>query len=393
MRGVVLLQFGQFDHINVFDHVVVPKLVKRRALLIKVVAASLSGLDVKSMRGEFWMMSKVPMIPGCDFAGIVVGIGQACSGRFKEGDFVFGATRFVGGAMAEYVVCLEEWVAPLPNGVPFHIAAALPTAMLAAYQGLAQANVKAGERVLVLGGSGGIGHFAVQIAVHLGAVVSATCSGANADFVRSLGAHNVIDYQTQQWWAPIGETQAAAQPSSLQHIYDVIFDTVGADRTYEMASQVLSHGGRLLTVSVGTPELSSSRVAALSGAFLKHKLWSLVSGPAYYFINVQISDEDLLACCQLVQQGVVVPHLGRVLQFTQSDVQQAISTLASGRARGKLVVQIAPETTTGVDALSEYARLVSTVTSCTDPAGCACEQPSESLVAAQPPVLPADDQP
>ncbi|XP_004348846.1 zinc-binding dehydrogenase [Capsaspora owczarzaki ATCC 30864] len=214
------------------------------------------------------------MIPGCDFAGIVVGIGQACSGRFKEGDFVFGATRFVGGAMAEYVVCLEEWVAPLPNGVPFHIAAALPTAMLAAYQGLAQANVKAGERVLVLGGSGGI-----------------------------------------------------------------------------------------------------------------------VSGPAYYFINVQISDEDLLACCQLVQQGVVVPHLGRVLQFTQSDVQQAISTLASGRARGKLVVQIAPETTTGVDALSEYARLVSTVTSCTDPAGCACEQPSESLVAAQPPVLPADDQP
>ncbi len=169
-------------------------------LLVRVAASSVNPIDWKLHNGQYrWIMPvKFPSTPGFDFAGEVVEVGTRVT-QFKPGDRIFAMLdRRPGGASAEYVLVGEAAVARLPANLTPQEAAAIPLAGLTALQTLRDlGHLAAGKQVLIIGASGGVGHFAVQIAKSQGAFVTAVCRGQNADLLRQLGADHVIDYTKQ----------------------------------------------------------------------------------------------------------------------------------------------------------------------------------------------------
>lgn len=194
--------------------------LKDDCLMVRIHANSANPADWHIIRGtpffarfSFGLFKPSDGIPGADFSGVVEETGRNVS-RFKTGDRVFGES-LNGGAFAEYICAPENICAAMPEGADFTEMACVPIAGLTAYQALiTHGNLKAGESVLINGSSGGVGHFAVQIAKALGAKVTAVCSGKNVDFVRSLGADKVIAYDTESIHMHQGK-------------YDIVLDTNG----------------------------------------------------------------------------------------------------------------------------------------------------------------------
>lgn len=250
---------------------------------------------------------------GGDFAGEVAAVGAGVV-DFTKGQGVYG---FSGtGAHAEYLVMKAGGaIAPIPAGLGFAEAAALPFGMLAAWQFLTTyAAVKPGERVLVVGGSGGVGVYAVQIARHLGAEVTAVASGENLDLVRSLGAVRAIDYRV-------------ADPlSGAPH--DVVFDTVGAVG-WRKAKQALAPGGRFVALNFGLPDV----VPALLSRF----------GAKRFVIGVSDDRrEDLDALAPLLASGAIRPVIDRRYPFDR--IAEAHAHVEGRHRRGAVVLDVAPAT-------------------------------------------------
>jgi len=174
-------------------------------------------------------------VPGHEFAGTVATIGQGVD-AFRIGDAIYGMSDwFADGATAEFCITRPEWIAPRPPTLSVEAAAVTPIGALTAWQGLFErAKVRAGERVLVQGGSGSVGSFAVQLAHAAGATVVATASEHNADWLRELGAHVAIDYRHP-------ETMPAEQ-------FDVVFDTVGGE-TLARGWDLLRPDGRMISIA------------------------------------------------------------------------------------------------------------------------------------------------
>lgn len=223
----------------------VPKLVEKNVpqpapandeFLIRVRAAGITPTELQwyptthSKEGE----SRTG-IPSHEFSGVVAGLGGQVT-DFRPGQEVYGMNDwFADGALAEYCITKAAWVAEKPSSLTHVEAASVPMGALTAWQGLFdRANLQAGERVLVHGGAGAVGIFAVQLASFRGAHVIATASARNMDFVRQLGAEQVVDYR------------AARFEESVEAV-DVVFDTVGGD-TFERSWKVLKTGGRMVTI-------------------------------------------------------------------------------------------------------------------------------------------------
>ena len=318
MRALRFDRYGSSDVLKV-DAVSEPVPSPGQAK-VRVRAAGLNPIDWKVRVGDFRLIPLFKGPPrglGCDFAGDVIAIGGGATER-HIGERVFGSLLPFArdGALAEFLVVAYERILPLPEGVDETVAAALPIAGGTAVQGLIdEAGVVAGQRVLVVGAAGGVGHFAVQIAKHLGTYVIGVCSAANADFVRGLGADEVIDYARDDF-------------TKRSDRYDVVFDAAGAS-SFEAAKRVLTDFGCYLNTSGTMAAVATTAISAVVARFTSRQRavpLALRNGPPMW--------HRLL---QLIRSGAMRPHVERTIAL--DEVPAALRDMETGHGRGKIVVR------------------------------------------------------
>jgi NADPH:quinone reductase-like Zn-dependent oxidoreductase len=279
-------------------------------VLIEVRAASVSPADWKIRKGELqkFFPLEFPAILGRDGAGVVMDLGASVDGAAIGDEVCFIVPRGGQGPYAERVVVPAGLLAPKPGNIDFADAAAFPLAGLTAWAALVDtAPVGPGVKVLVHGGAGGVGGMAVQLGRHFGAEVAATCSDANVDYVRDLGASQVVAYDRQNFVA-------------LVEGCDVVFDTVGGE-VHRRSYEVLKPGGVLVYVIADPIE----DLSAEHGVEVRQAV-------------VRDDGAMLRALAELAETGAIVPQVGTVLPLDQ--VAEAHRLNATGHARGKIVLEV-----------------------------------------------------
>ena len=280
-------------------------------LLVRVVAAAVNPVDWKIREGYLKEMlhHSLPLIMGWDVSGVVEETGPAVT-LFRVGDEVFSRPDLLrDGTYAEYVVIRETEVAFKPGSVDHLHAAAVPLAGLTAWKSLIEAaGVAPGQRVLIHGGAGGVGSYAVQLAKWRGAHVVATASAHNHDYLRGLGADEVVDYRSMRF-------------EEVSGAVDAVFDTIGGD-TQERSWQVLKKGGIL--VSIITPPPPEKAAA---------------HGARQAFVFIQPDAVVLAELAKLVDTGKLRPCVETVLPLAEARRAQELSQ--ASHARGKIVLKVA----------------------------------------------------
>ena len=323
MKAVVYRCYGSPEVLNVEE--VEKPAPNDNQVLVKVRAASINPLEWHFMEGKPYFMRSMsgigaPEDPslGTDFSGTVEVVGKKVT-RFKAGDEVFGGAE---GALAQYIVVRETGSIVLkPANMTFGQAASAPVAAVTALQGLRDSgNVRAGQKVLINGASGGVGTFAVQIAKSMGAEVTGVCSTRNVELVKSLGADHVIDYTREDF------TQGSQK-------YDVILDTVGSHSLSEYR-RVMVTGG--IFVIVGGPSTEPWLGPMITP--LKAKLLEPFVSQKFHFLLADINSKDLGVLTELMQAGKLTPAIDRT--YPLSDIRAAMRYLLAGHARGKVVIEV-----------------------------------------------------
>ncbi len=278
-------------------------------VLIRTAAAAVNPVDWKIREGYMSRVFPVsfPYILGCEVSGTIEAVGAGVT-QWKPGDAVFGYPNLAsGGGYAEAIVLPATEVAAAPSNLDLAEVAALPVAAMTAYEGMMQMGaLRAGERVLILGGAGGVGTAAIQLAVAAGTEVFATASTRNQDYLRQLGA------------TPIDYTQES--PAERVQDVDLVFDCVGVEAGLT-ALPCLKSGGRYVTSVYALPpqELIAPR-----------QIRALMFG-------IQPSGEKLAAVARFVEEGVLRIPIER--EFRLSDAVAALNASQSGRTRGKLLLR------------------------------------------------------
>ena len=293
-------------------------------VLVQVRAAGLDRGTCHLMRGQPYLMRILGFgfrgpknrVPGLDVAGTVTAAGADVT-RFQPGDEVFGISR---GSFAEYAAAHEDKLVPKPTGLSFEQAATVAVSGLAAIKGLHAGRIAAGQKVLIIGASGGVGTYAVQLAKAFGATVTGVASTAKLDLVRSIGADQVIDYTREDF------------ADGRQH-YDLILDIGGNSR--------LSRLRRALTPK-GTLVIAGGEGARWTGVGrqLRALMLSLVVPQrlTMYVSSTNKRQADLEALRQHIEAGHLTPIVGNTFQLP--DVPEAIRHLESGRAQGKIAITV-----------------------------------------------------
>jgi NADPH:quinone reductase-like Zn-dependent oxidoreductase len=288
---------------------------------LRVRAASVNPIDWKMRRGSLRivMPAKFPLIPGFDAAGEVDAVGPEVT-RFQLGDAVFGGVERGPhrGACAELALARESALAAMPPSLSFVEAAALPVAGLTALQALRdRGELAAGERALINGASGGVGHLAVQIAAAFGARVTGVASGRNLEFVRSLGAAEAIDYEEEDF-------------AGRDDAWDVVFDAVGSRSYQECEPSLAKEGGIYVTTAVGPRPLLNAAFTALGGLFGQKK--------RARWVSVRQIAADLALLARMADQGRLRPEIQEVFPLERAgDAHRLAET---GRTRGKIVIRM-----------------------------------------------------
>lgn len=305
-------------------------------VLVQVQASSVNLLDAKIRAGEFKLVLPyaLPLVLGNDLAGVVVKTGARVR-RFKPGDQVYARPEQARiGSFAEFACVNEDSLALKPNALSMEQAAALPLVALTAWQVLVDAaRLKKGQKVFIQAGSGGVGSIAIQLAKHLGAFVATTTSTGNVEWVKALGADIVIDYTRQDF-------------SSVLHDYDVVLNSLGAD-ALNASLKVLKPGGQLISIS-GPPTPEFAEQQGLSWPLkqvmrlLSHGIRKRVrrAGIDYSFVFMRANGTQLDQISALVESGVITPVIDKVYPFEST--ADALSYVEQGRAKGKVVIKIAP---------------------------------------------------
>jgi NADPH:quinone reductase-like Zn-dependent oxidoreductase len=306
MKAVRLHEFGGPEKL-VLDDVPRPKPAAGE-VLVRVISAGVNPVDWKIRAGMFAdPRTKLPITLGYDVAGVVVELGPEAR-LFKAGDPVYGMLPIsIGGAYAEFVAVPEKFLATPPKNLDLYAAGGVPLAALTAWQALFdKAELKPGQTVLVHGGSGGVGHFAVQFAKAKGARVLATASGANQGFLKEIGADTAIDYKNQKF-------------EEIAKDVDVVLDSVGGD-TLERSYGVLKKGGFLVSI-----------VARVDEKKLEEK------GLRGTSMLVQPNADELREIAKLVESGKVKPVVSATFPLAQAAEAQKKSE--AGGVRGKIVLE------------------------------------------------------
>lgn len=303
-------------------------------VLIQIKAASINPVDIKIRNGDlkFILPYRFPLILGNDCSGIVTAIGNKVL-KFKVGDEVYTRPdKDRIGTLAQYIVAKESSVAKKPKNISFEEAASIPLVGLTSWQAFRErSSLRSGQRVFIPAGSGGVGTFAIQLAKYFGAYVITNTSTKNVEFVKSLGADEVIDYKAQDF-------------SFVTSDIDLVFDTMGGD-TQAKAFAILKRGGTLVSI-VGPPTAVFAREFGLGMpmkaiatvlSFWVH-LKAALKGVRYVFLFMHPDGEVLQKIAKLIEDGAIKPVIDRVFKFENTD--EAIAYVESGRARGKVVVSI-----------------------------------------------------
>ena len=293
MKAIRLLEYGGQ---LVFDDAPTPT-IARDEILVKVKSTAVNHLDLVKASGVARQIFPIdlPWIPGHEFSGVVDQVGSDAAG-WGPGDAVFGANG-TGAAYAEYLIVKPETIAKKPTNLSFEEAASVPVAAQTAWQGIfTHGHLEKGQTILIHGGAGAVGAYAVQLASHAGATVIATASGDDEAYLHSLGASLVIDYRKTQF------------EKVLQEKVDVVFDLVGGD-TPKRSFLVLKEGGHLVSA---TQPVSPEEAA-------KH----CVSGA---MMRLAPSADVLGRIAQLLEEGMIRPDVATV--YALQDAAQAWKEIA-----------------------------------------------------------------
>ncbi|MFA9401053.1 MAG: NAD(P)-dependent alcohol dehydrogenase [Acidobacteriota bacterium] len=331
MKAMVQDEYGEAEEVLRLEEVDRPEIGDREVLL-RVHAAGLdrgvwhltAGLPYLVRIAGYGLRSPKNGVPGLDVAGRIEQVGGEVT-TLKPGDEVYG---IADGSFAEYACAREDKLSLRPENLSPERAAAVPVSALTALQGLRDhGKVRSGQTVLIIGASGGVGTFAVQIAKALGAEVTGVCSGSKAELVRSIGADDVIDYNREDF-------------GDRDERYDVILD-IGGNSPLSRLRGALTPKGRLVIVGgeTGGRWLGGTdrqlRALALS-PFVSQKLTTFVSPE---------NKTDLDAVSELIGSGKVSPVIDRTYQL--GEVPAAIRYMQQGRARGKVVIEVGSEADRG----------------------------------------------
>jgi NADPH:quinone reductase-like Zn-dependent oxidoreductase len=297
-------------------------------VLIQIRAASLNAYDWGLLRGRPRILRLMVGLrrpnsrmnrPGRDVAGRVESVGRSVT-QFKPGDDVFGVCR---GSLAEYACASETYLVAKPASVSFEAAAAVPLAGLTAWQGLRAAGIQSGQRVLINGASGGVGTFAVQFAKSFGTEVTGVCSSPNVEMVASIGGDHVVDYTREDF------TRSGQR-------YDLIYDLV-TNHSFSACRRVLTPQGKL--VAAGGGGADGRKFGRRLGRMLVNAVASQFVSQSVVFNMTKLSQADLVAMGRLLESGKVTPVIDS--RHPLSESSEAFRRLATGHARGKIVVTVA----------------------------------------------------
>jgi len=321
MKAAYLTKYGPFENLEIKN---LPKPIPREnELLIRNYASSINFGNAGHIKGEpffirmFTGFGKPKLhIPGGDVAGVVEAVGSLVT-QFKPGDKVMGDTASSGfGAYAEYVIAPEEVAVPMPAKLSFSEAATLPLAAAVALSGLEKGKVSAGQRVLIVGSTGSVGPFAVQIAKAKGAQVTAVCSGKHTDYVRSLGADQIIDYKTEDF--------------SKQNIkYDLIV-AIGGFRPILVYRSVLKPTGKYVLIG--------GQMKQFSQAMTFGPILTLLSKQTFTNLMYKANKESLLKIKKLVEEGKIKIKIDKIFPLDQ--IVDAFKYYELGKVAGKIVIKI-----------------------------------------------------
>lgn len=317
MQAITQNKYGLSETLELKD---IPSPAPRpNEVLIKVSATSVDAGVLHLMTGDIPLVRlffgiKTPRNrPGISFSGTIVEIGSNVT-EFKIGQQVFGTGA---GAYAEFVVASKKKIAVLPPGADMVLASTLPVSAGTALQAVRNSGkIRAGQRVLVTGASGGVGSFVVQFAVQEGGIVTGVCSAKKIEFVSQLGAIQVIDYQSEK----------------ISGTYDVIID-IASPLSLSETKRLLTPGGTLVIVGAASRH-GSSGIARNIGARLR----SLFARESLFGIMQSENKADLEKLSVLLEQGKLAPVVDKI--YSLAETKNAIDYFASGKSKGKIVIKV-----------------------------------------------------
>ena len=319
MKAIAQDRYGSADVLELKE--IGMPMVGDDEVLLRVRAASVNALDWHFMRGSpviariaFGLRRPQPVVRGRDVAGRVEAVGKDVE-EFKPGDEVFGCCD---GAFAEYVCASADSFVPKPANVTFEHAAATGVAALTALQGLRDmGRIESGQKVMIIGASGGVGTFAVQIAKSFRAEVTGVCSTRNVDLVRTIGADHVIDY-TQEDCARVEQQ------------YDLIFQLAGTHSPLELRRVLTPKGTLVLSSGMGRMAgLDRILKALVSAPFVSQNMRTWVADE---------NQENLVALKDLIESGSVTPVIDRT--YSLREAPEAIRYVEEGHTQGKVVITV-----------------------------------------------------
>ena len=324
MKAVLHCEYGGPEVLKVED--VEKPVPNDNQVLVRVRAASVNPLDL-TIRG-LWVLRPLSGLRkpkdtrlGVDYAGTVEAVGKNVT-NFKPGDEVFGGKN---GAIADYVCVLADRSVVLkPANMTFEQAASVPVAAITALQGLRdKGKIRAGQKVLINGASGGVGTFAVQIAKSFGTEVTGVCSTRNVDLVRSIGADHVIDYTKEDF-------------TKTEQRYDLIFDLVG-NHSFSERRRILNPNGICVMAGIGGAGWHDGFATRLFGELNSYVASRFVSEKFIAYI-AQFNKKDMMVLADLMQSGKMTPVIDRTYKLHET--ADALRYLEQGHARGKVVINL-----------------------------------------------------
>lgn len=310
MKAIAIKQYGGKEQLKEID---IPKPTpKEKQAIVKLHATSINPIDWKLREGylKAMMPFEFPIILGWDVAGIVEEVGEHVQ-DFKVGDRVFARPETTNrGTYAEYTIVDTHLLAKIPDNIGFEEAACVPLAGLTAWQCLFDfGNIQKGDKVLIHAGAGGVGTFAIQLAKNVGAYVAATAGTHNVEFLKSLGADEVIDYKKQDFEKVLTE-------------FDFVLDSLGGENQ-EKSFTVLKAGGKLASI-VSEPNQEKSREKNIKSG----NVWLVPNG------------QQLEKIANLLEQNKLRVIIGHKFPFSEEGIKEAHALSESHHAKGKIVIQI-----------------------------------------------------
>jgi len=310
VKAIVINQYGDKNELKE-EELEKPE-PKADEVLIEIHAAAVNPIDWKLRYGylEDKFAFDFPIVLGWDAAGIVTEVGGNVS-SFKEGDRVFVRPELTNrGTYAEYTTAKADLIAEIPENISFEEAAAVPLAGLTAYQCLVDVGkLESGNKVLIHAGAGGVGSFGIQIAKNMGAYVATTGSTKNVEFLKSLGADEVIDYTKDDF-------------SQILEDYDLVIDTLGGE-IQDKSLNILKKGGKLVSI-VGEPDQEKADELEINA----QSHWLIPDG------------EELANLAEMMKNKNLKPVVGTVFPFSEQGLKDAHELSETHHARGKIVIKV-----------------------------------------------------